>query len=453
MLINMRKLYFASAFILLGVFAIAPFAFAADTTAPKITDLKMSAVDIYGSVPGVSFSWKTNEKTNGKIEYGTISGSYASSAPETYTGFLKHSVAVTGLAYDTAYFFRVQVTDLSGNIANSNEFTYKTPVQNLEIASVRILDVNADSAIIQVSLNRKGVIFITAKNEAGETVGNSYYLNGEEAYTDKGAILLKGLAPDTSYTISVGASYEVYNPGDPDTYPYDSITAIPATKSLTTASVPEITKVTKSKGAVGSIIAIHGKNFGKDLDLSSQKLIAAIGCPVDSDGATSCAAEIIVWTDSEIQLRVTEKSQSGTIYLLNAYGYDDYLVNRGAISFLETNYFPNVAFPGPDLSDKENAMLKFSVVGISSGTAVSKAYGCGFSATARKATSRYAKNIRIGKSFKQGDKTDAYLKSVYDLYKTNWKRAPRCEELQFHYDHKTPLQRLTAWLKGRKPKN
>lgn len=434
-------------------FVFAPKVSAADATSPKLTDVKMVAVDVFGITPGVSFLWKTDEKTNGKIDYGTVSGSYISSISEIYTGLLEHSAAVTNLAYNTTYYFRVQATDLLGNSVNSKEFTYKTPIQELEIKSVKILDVLTDSAIIEVVLNRKGVINITAKNEAGEAVGKSYYLSSESAYTDKGVLILKGFSPSTSYTISVGASYEVYNQNDNDAYPYDLMTSAIMTKSLTTTSVPEITKVNKLKGVVGSIIAIHGKNFGKDLDHAAQKLVASVGCAISSDGKTSCPAEVVAWTDSEIQLRVTEGSKSGTIYLLNTYGYDDYLINRGDISFLDTYYFPVVALPDSDISAEQNAMLKFTVAGIASKVTITKAYGCGFSITARKAVTKHAKSIRIRKLFRQGDAIDTHLKSVYDAYKTNWKRAPRCHELQFHYDHKTPILKLVTWLKGINPKN
>lgn len=37
---------------------------------------------------------------------------------------------------------------------------------------------------------------------------------------------------------------------------------------------------------------------------------------------------------------------------------------------------------------------------------------------------------------------------MYDAYNSSWGRAPRCDELQFHLDHSTPLDRLTDWLKG-----
>lgn len=437
------SLFGLSMFLAAG-FVFAPKAFAADTTAPKIIDPKMFTID---APLEVDFSWKTNEKTNGKIEYGTTSGSYTSSVLETdsvlemHTGLIRHNVLMTtGLAYGTTYYFRIQATDLFGNIANSKEFSWKTPVRELKINSVKVLDVNANSAIIQVSFNRKGTISVSAKNESGETVGESYILEGEESFAVRGKVILKGLVPNTSYVVSIAGWYTGSKAeGNP------VVMSTSVINVLTTTPVPEITKINKSKGGVGSIISIYGKNFGKDLGLPAQKLVAAVGCPIDWDETTYCAAEIISWTDSEIQVRITNWSKSGIIHLMNAYNSD--------IPYINEHYFPAVVLPWPNISNKGNALFLFSVTDISGKAAVAKACGCGFSTTARKATSRYAKNIRVKKVFHQGDSTDAYFKSVYDLYEINWKRAPRCEELQFHYDHKTSLQKLTAWLKGGKPKN
>ncbi len=451
-------IYLASAGLMafLGFFTAASVSFAADTTAPKISEIKMVKGDDYGNAPFAVFSWKTNEKTNGKVEYGTVSGVYTKSVAEQKTGLLTHQVNISDLEFDTTYYFKISAIDLANNAAASEEYSYATPIKDpIKILKVKVLDVLADSAIVNVSLNRKAAISVSAKNSNNETEGSAYYLYGEGPYDAESTLLIKGLKPSTDYSLTVNAQYEIYNPNDPDTYPYDLVQAEPLTgTTIKTSPAPEVIKMDKTKGARGTLVTVKGKYFGKDFDIDQQKLVAAVGCDIETDGRTACPAEIVYWNDSEIQFIVNERSQTGIVNILNNYHFEEHLYNRGDYSLLNDDYFPAMALPGPEISDQEKKAMTFSILGAANvKSIVAKSYGCGFSATARKANSRYAKTIRVSKLFRQGDKTDAYFKSVYDLYKTNWKRAPRCEELQFHYDHKTPLQKLTAWLKSRKPKN
>lgn len=69
------------------------------------------------------------------------------------------------------------------------------------------------------------------------------------------------------------------------------------------------------------------------------------------------------------------------------------------------------------------------------------AYGCNFSTLNRDETT-----VQVRELFTQNSNTDSYIKSVVEEYKTYFRRDPRCDELQFHLDHSTPLDRLTAWL-------
>ncbi len=72
---------------------------------------------------------------------------------------------------------------------------------------------------------------------------------------------------------------------------------------------------------------------------------------------------------------------------------------------------------------------------------VTNAYGCNFSTTVSDDDT-----VKVKSLFTKGSSTDTYLAEVQDDYKKAWGRDPRCDELQFHLDHSTPLSSLVNWL-------
>jgi len=63
-------------------------------------------------------TWSTDETADSRVEYGTAPGALTSSATGP-AGATAHSVALTGLAPGTTYYYRVRSGDASGNAATS----------------------------------------------------------------------------------------------------------------------------------------------------------------------------------------------------------------------------------------------------------------------------------------------------------------------------------------------
>lgn len=94
--------------------------FTPDTTAPQITDVKVS--DIKGT--SAKISWTTNEKANSVVEYGN-SETYGQTKSDSAL-VTAHAVTLTGLKEKTEYHFRVKSTDGAANSTTSNDATFKT---------------------------------------------------------------------------------------------------------------------------------------------------------------------------------------------------------------------------------------------------------------------------------------------------------------------------------------
>ena len=94
---------------------------AADTTAPTISSITTSNV----TSTSATVTWTTNEAATTQVQYGSTSA-YGSSTALNTTLMTQHSQALTGLATDTTYHFRVLSRDAAGNLASSGDVTVST---------------------------------------------------------------------------------------------------------------------------------------------------------------------------------------------------------------------------------------------------------------------------------------------------------------------------------------
>jgi hypothetical protein len=92
-----------------------------DTTPPVVSGILVGAL----SNSTVQITWKTNEETVSRLEYGTtISyGTTLYSSGSTY-----HSVTLTGIAASTLYNFRIIAVDLTGNTTTGANQTFTATV-------------------------------------------------------------------------------------------------------------------------------------------------------------------------------------------------------------------------------------------------------------------------------------------------------------------------------------
>lgn len=490
--------FFGLSMFLAAGFIFAPMAFAADTTAPTIFDEVMNK-NFYSHYHQVDFSWTTDEKTTGKVEYGMSSGNYTESLSDQ-TSDITHSASITALQLGQTYYFRIGAVDLSGNAAYSKEYIYTTPPKEINVEKIKVLDIGSDSAIIQVQLNRNSGFTISYGELSGnytKTLGEpypvqnrtpNYFIDGtpeslsRSQNTRTSVVLVGDLKPETKY-YAVITTLNPYIDRITGAAQLEVVTSTSDEFTFTTTGLPEVTNVTPIKADIGSIVTIKGKNFGNNINLPSpdqvspgQSLLISSGCHISASSTdevapgsapgwyTSCLAvdipwtnslaEIISWTNTEIQFRVTKNLKTGPVYIIKGYigSICEGTVCKGSSGHRYTAF----AIRGPEVGDKVKKQnvysnLKLTVNSNKANPIITKEYGCNFSTTSQKAKSRTAKNIRVVKLFKKGDDADSYLRSVNDLYKINWKRSPRCDELQTRLDNKISIKKLVAWLKKNKP--
>ena len=92
-----------------------------DTNPPTISGVTVSAITTNSAV----VKWETNEKSYSLVEYG-LDDSYGSTNGSATASVTNHTVALTKLDENATYHYRVLSADSSGNLAQSEDFTFKT---------------------------------------------------------------------------------------------------------------------------------------------------------------------------------------------------------------------------------------------------------------------------------------------------------------------------------------
>ena len=92
-----------------------------DITAPAISLVSSSNISSSGS----TITWTTNEASDSQVEYG-LTTAYGSASALNTSPVTSHSQALSGLAANTLYHYRVKSRDAAGNLATSGDFTFTT---------------------------------------------------------------------------------------------------------------------------------------------------------------------------------------------------------------------------------------------------------------------------------------------------------------------------------------
>src|SRR2546427_1023334 len=92
-----------------------------DVTAPVISAVTSSSITSSSATIG----WTTNEASDTQVEYG-LTTAYGNTTSLQTSLVTSHSQALSGLARNTWYHYRVKSRDAAGNLAVSGDFTFKT---------------------------------------------------------------------------------------------------------------------------------------------------------------------------------------------------------------------------------------------------------------------------------------------------------------------------------------
>src|SRR5207244_1511090 len=104
-----------------------------DTTPPVISGVTATSI----TPTSATIQWTTNEASDSQVEYG-LTSSYGSATTLNAALVTAHSMLVSGLTSSTAYHYRVDSRDASGNLATSADFTFATSVLDTTPPTVSI---------------------------------------------------------------------------------------------------------------------------------------------------------------------------------------------------------------------------------------------------------------------------------------------------------------------------
>ncbi len=136
-----------------------------DNIAPVISSVASTTAATTATV-----TWTTDESSNSKVSYGTVSGTYTSNASSA-SFVTSHTVGLTGLSGSTNYYYVVVSADDSGNTSTSTEKVLRTTDSTAPTVS---LTAPIDGAMLQGS-----AVALTATASDNEAVmGVKFYIDG-----------------------------------------------------------------------------------------------------------------------------------------------------------------------------------------------------------------------------------------------------------------------------------
>lgn len=130
-----------------------------DATPPSITDINVTSITTHSA----TITWDTDECSDSLIRYGTEQGNYTETVHDA-TDLLNHSIELTGLCWNTTYYFVANSTDQDGNSNESEECSFTTP-SNTTIS----INANANETLAVDAINETDTVidFAASKNVTG----------------------------------------------------------------------------------------------------------------------------------------------------------------------------------------------------------------------------------------------------------------------------------------------
>ena len=169
----------------------------ADTTAPTISSVAVASTN----VSGATITWTTDEPANSLVGYGASTSTMDSIAGQNNDSTTTHSVTITGLDPDVTYYFYVQSTDGSGNVATDNNsgnyYTFVTEPDTTPpvISNVQTATISDTQATVVWETNELS----TSQVEYGDSTSYGNQTTEDSTLTYTHAVTITGLTKETTY--------------------------------------------------------------------------------------------------------------------------------------------------------------------------------------------------------------------------------------------------------------
>ncbi|MBT5808414.1 hypothetical protein HOI18_04045 [Candidatus Uhrbacteria bacterium] len=169
----------------------------ADTTAPVISDILVSAITSSSAV----VTWTTDETATGEFDFGLTSSFELGTLSEEGTS-VSHSIELVGLDEGAEIYFRVRSSDDSSNEASSSTQTFSTldeagPV----ISDIEVVDIGTTSVRVTWTTDEVANSIVSY----GETAGYGF-AEEDETYEESHSVILTELLAGTTYHFQLSSS-------------------------------------------------------------------------------------------------------------------------------------------------------------------------------------------------------------------------------------------------------
>ena len=291
---------------------------AQDTTPPVISTVKVTP-----SATSATVTWSTDESSTSVVAYGTSAGSLTSTA--TGASGTSHSVALTGLASGTTYYYQVTSVDPSGNSATSPSAAASfgtTDVTPPVISAVSAAG-SGTSATVTWTTDETSTSVVAYGTSATALTSTA---NGGSGTSH--SVTLSGLTANTRYYYRVTS---VDPSGNSATSPTTNAAAAQYTPTVTPFTATSVSDFSTGSGGYvsdtsgGEIIATPAAGF----EFAGTALPTGLASTALATGGTTVVANKAA-TISGSQLAVTQTSGTGISFTAAATMQAGHIVALGS---------------------------------------------------------------------------------------------------------------------------
>lgn len=143
--------------------------------------------------------WLTNEPSTSSIMYGTGSGNYTMESSKAFDNTAVHIVDLVNLSPQTKYYYKAMFRGGNGNIGESEEKYFTTPLPIPQITDIALKDITETSATVTYNTD----FFTTSVIDYVNTTTLQKKTMGESGYLKNHSITFENLTGNQAYSATI----------------------------------------------------------------------------------------------------------------------------------------------------------------------------------------------------------------------------------------------------------
>jgi len=168
-----------------------------DSSGPVISEIAVQSI----TKNSATIVWKTDEAADSKVYFGTTAAYLGAGSPKTSSTLVRdHAVPLYNLSENSTYHFLIRTTDASGNVSDSEDFTFTTADQTPPVISgIATQTVLENGATITWNTDEGATSLV----EYGLTTAYGTLATVTEALAASHSVTINSLTPFTTYHFRV----------------------------------------------------------------------------------------------------------------------------------------------------------------------------------------------------------------------------------------------------------